>query len=153
MKTATNDAGIGIAEAEGPVETVLTALREGHIDNAVNQFSERFAFNDYGSGLEFRDKARLAEFFEKARELYPDSFLQTNRVFVSGDHVITEWTLRVTVTEPFYAGLTRRVPISMPGVSVVRMDNGKISEWSDYYDGLTSRRTALASHFTDWIEL
>ena len=67
--------------------------------------------------------------------------------------MITEWTLRVTVTEAFYAGLTRRVPISLPGVSVVRMDNGKISEWSDYYDGRTSRRTALASYFTDWIEL
>ncbi|HEY3620625.1 MAG TPA: nuclear transport factor 2 family protein [Candidatus Sulfotelmatobacter sp.] len=153
MKTAMNDPGIGIAEAEGSVATVLTALREGHIDNAVNQFSEEFAFNDYGIGLEFRDKARLAEFFGKARELYPDSFLKTNRAFVSGDHVITEWMLRVTVTEPFYAGLTRRVPISLPGVSVVRMHNGKISKWSDYYDGLTSRRTALASHFTDWIEL
>jgi ketosteroid isomerase-like protein len=35
---------------------------------------------------------------------------------------------------------------------VVRMRDGKVTEWSDYYDGLASRRTALASYFTDWIE-
>jgi limonene-1,2-epoxide hydrolase len=37
-------------------------------------------------------------------------------------------------------------------VSIVRVDNGKIAEWDDYYDGLTSRRTALAAHFEEWIE-
>jgi hypothetical protein len=40
----------------------------------------------------------------------------------------------------------------LQGVSIVRADNGKITDWSDYYDGLTSRRTALASYFTEWVE-
>ena len=57
------------------------------------------------------------------------------------------------MTEPFYVGLSRKVPISLMGASIVRMENGKITEWADYYDGLTSRRTALASHFTEWVEL
>jgi hypothetical protein len=72
---------------------------------------------------------------------------------VSGDHVITEWTLQSTLTEPFYGGLTRKVPISVHGASIVRTESGKITEWADYYDGLTSRRTALASFFTEWVEL
>jgi hypothetical protein len=37
--------------------------------------------------------------------------------------------------------------------SVVRFENGKITQWSDYYDGLQSRRSAVAAFFTDWIEL
>jgi hypothetical protein len=45
------------------------------------------------------------------------------------------------------------IQILLHGVSVVRTKNGEITEWSDYYDGLTSRRTALAAHFTDWGEL
>jgi len=90
----------------------------------------------------------LAEFFQKTRELYPDSSLQTDMIFVSGDHVITEWTLETTLMEPFYGGLSRKVPVSLHGASIVRIDDGKITDWSDYYDGLTSRRTALASHFT-----
>jgi hypothetical protein len=73
-------------------------------------------------------------------------------MFLSGDHVITEWTLQAMLTEPPYGGLARKVRVSLQGVSIVRADNGKITDWSDYYDGLTSRRTALASYFTEWVE-
>jgi len=31
--------------------------------------------------------------------------------------------------------------VSAHGASIVRTDNGKITDWADYYDGLTSRRT------------
>ena len=79
--------------------------------------------------------------------------LLTDTIFVSEDHVITEWTLQATLTEPFYGQLTRKVRVSLRGVSIVRTENGKITDWSDYYDGLTSRRTALASYFTEWVEL
>jgi hypothetical protein len=95
----------------------------------------------------------LAEFFQKTREFYPDSFLQTDAIFVSGDRVITEWTLQFTLTEPFYGSHSRTVRVSLRGASIVRTANGKITNWADYYDGLTSRRTALASYFTDWVEL
>jgi hypothetical protein len=29
--------------------------------------------------------------------------------------------------------------------SIVRIENGKVTHWADYDDGLTSRRTALAA--------
>jgi len=144
---------IELATSEEVVLTVLTNLKSGRIDDAIDRFSEEFRFEDHGIGVEFTDKERLAEFFQKTRELYPDSFLQTDTIFVSGDHVIMEWTLQATLTEPFYGGLSREVRVSLHGASVVRTDDGKITEWADYYDGLTSRRTALASYFTDWVEL
>ena len=78
--------------------------------------------------------------------------MQTDTIFVSGDRVVVEWTVRATLIEPYLGGLSRTVPISLQGVSIVRTDNGKITEWADYYDGLTSRRTRLASYFTEWIE-
>src|SRR5215472_3832050 len=144
---------IELATSEEVVLTVLTNLKSGRIDDAIDRFSEEFRFEDHGIGVEFTDKERLAEFFQKTRELYPDSFLQTDTIFLSGDHVIMEWTLQATLTEPFYGGLSREVRVSLHGASVVRTDDGKISEWTDYYDGLTSRRTALASYFTEWVEL
>jgi hypothetical protein len=33
------------------------------------------------------------------------------------------------------------------------MKNGKISQWSDYYDQLTSYRNSLAAWLTEWVEL
>jgi steroid delta-isomerase-like uncharacterized protein len=144
---------IGIAASEGVVLAVLTHLKNGKIDDAIARFAEEFRFKDHGIGLQFKHKERLAEFFKKARELYPNSFLQTNTIFVSGEHVITEWTLQATWPEPFYGQLSREVRVSMQGASIVRTDNGKITDWADYYDGLASRRTALASYFTEWVEL
>ena len=135
------------------VSKVLVHLKDGNIEDAIACFAEKFEFNDRGIGLEFKDKERLAEFFQKTRELYPDSSLQTDRIVVSGDYVVTEWTLRYTLAEAFYGGLSRKVPISLHGASIVRIENGKITDWADYYDGLTSRRTALVAHFEEWVEL
>jgi steroid delta-isomerase-like uncharacterized protein len=146
--------GTEMGEIEIGVEvlTVLTHLKNGKIEDAITRFADEFRFKDHGIGLEFNGKDRLAEFFHKTRELYPDFLLQTDTMFVSGDHVITEWTLQAVLTEPFYGGLARKVKVSLQGVSIVRTNNGKITDWADYYDGLTSRRTALASYFTEWVE-
>lgn len=144
---------IEMANSEWLVRTVLAALREGQIADAVNQFGEQFTLNDYGIGLEFRDKGRLTEFFRKTRELYPDSLLLTGAILVSGDHVISEWTQQYTATVALIPAGPLKVPISLHGASVVQIENEKITRWSDYYDGLISRRTALASYFTDPIEV
>jgi steroid delta-isomerase-like uncharacterized protein len=145
---------VGIEVLEGVVLTVLGHLRNGKIEDAVARFAEEFSFKDHGVDLEFKNKERLAEFFRKVRELYPDSLLQIDAIFVSGDRVITEWTLQANVTEPcYYAGVSPTFPVSVHGVSIVLIDNGKVADWSDYYDKPTARRAALASCFTEWVEL
>ena len=144
---------VGIEALEGMVLTVLEHLRNGKIEDAIACFAEEFSFKDHGVDLEFKNKERLAEFFRKARELYPDSLLKTDATFVSGDRVITEWTLQANVPKPYYAGVSLTFPVSVHGVSIVQIDNGKVAGWSDYYDKLTSRRAALASYFTEWVEL
>jgi steroid delta-isomerase-like uncharacterized protein len=146
-----SDIPTGVAVLEGVVLTTLTHLSNGEVDDAVAHFAEEFRFNDRGMGLEFKDKERLAEFFEKAWQLYPDSVRKTNTIFPSGDHVVTEWTLQTTLAEPFH-GLLLKVPVSVDGTSIVRTHNGWITYWADYYDGLTSRRTALGAHFAEWVE-
>jgi SnoaL-like polyketide cyclase len=147
-----SERSVQMASAE-VVMTVLARLRNGQIEDATAFFGEGFCFRDHGITLEFKDKERLAEFFHKTRELYPDVLLLTDTVFVSGDHVITQWTLQGTLTEPFYSRVTRNVPVSLQGTSIVRIRNCRIMEWEDYYDGLTARRAALASYFTEWVEL
>ena len=137
---------------EAVVSAVLKQLDDGEAEAAAASLAIGFRYKDHGIGLEFSDKLRLTEYFQKTRELYPDSKLQTDQVFVSGDHVITQWTLHFTLTEPFFGGLKRTIPISIAGVSVASIKDGMITDWADYYDGLTSRRTALAAHFTEWIE-
>jgi hypothetical protein len=76
--TAVRETLIATAASEGMVLTVLSHLKNGKIEEALAGFAQEFRFKDHGIGLEFKDKDRLAEFFYKIRELYPDSFLQTD---------------------------------------------------------------------------
>ena len=142
-----------IATPEVVVSGVLKDLRNGGFVDASAHFAKAFRYTDHGIGLEFKDRAGLTEFFSKARELYPDSLLTADRVFTSGDHVIVEWTRQATITEPFYGGMSMAIPISVRGSSIVQTQEGQIIDWADYYDGLKSRRTALAAHFEKWFEL
>ena len=153
MRTETTEIFAGITPSEEVVLTAVTNLNSGRISEAIANFAEEFRFKDHGIDLDFNEKERLAEFFQKTREFYPDSFIQTDTILISGDRVAVEWTVRATLIELSFGGLSRTVPISLQGVSMVRTDNGKITEWADYYDGLTSRRTRLAAYFTEWIEL
>lgn len=144
---------IAFKEVDAPqhiVQSVLTALNNGKISGAVDHFDDRFAFNDHALGLEFTDKLRLSEFFQKSRELFPDTLVEVTSMFECGDHVIAEWKLTATETMSYWIQL--QVPISLPGISIVGIENGRIAHWSDYYDEKTSRRVSLASLFTDWID-
>jgi steroid delta-isomerase-like uncharacterized protein len=147
-----SEASVQTLSPEKVISEVLRHLNQGQIEDALDCFAADCRYQDHGIGLEFTDHHRLTEFFRKTRELYPDYVLQTDQTLVSGEHVITQWTLQVTIKEPFYGGLTRYLPLSLPGVSIVRVDNAKIADWADYYDGLTARRTALAAQFSEWIE-
>jgi steroid delta-isomerase-like uncharacterized protein len=147
-----SELGIVTAASDKIVLAVISHVNEGNIEDAVALFADQFSLKDHGIRLEFEAKDRLAECFRKARELYPDSLLQTKRTLVSGSTALTEWTLQATFVEPAFGNCRWQVPISLHGASVVHTENGKITSWSDYYDGLISRRTALASYFTEWVE-
>ena len=147
-----SEVGIATAAPEKIVLAVISHLNKGEIDDALALFADQFSFKDHGIGLEFNAKDRLAEFFRKARELYPDTLVRIETIFMSRQHVLTEWTVKATLIEPAFGNWRQKVPISLHGASVVLAENGRIKRWSDYYDGLVSRRTALASYFTEWVE-
>ena len=133
------------------LQSALVALSEGRVAQAVEQFDDRFTFNDHALALEFRDKPRLTEFLIKSRELFPDTALDVLSTFQDGDHAIARWKLSATQTSP-YGSLKCRFGVSFAGSTIVRVENQKIVEWSDYYDQSSSRRVGLAAAFAEWIE-
>ena len=153
QSTVLDNASFEVTAPDRILEIALTAWRQGNLVELIDQFNDEFTFTDHALGLEFKDKERLTEFFAKLREHFPDSERRDNTVLSSGDRVVSEWTLTATKAEPFLDGRPRKVPINLQGVSVVQLKNGKISQWSDYYDQLKSRRQGVAALFTEWIEL
>jgi steroid delta-isomerase-like uncharacterized protein len=151
--TVLNHASAEATTSDWILQTALAAWRKGSFIEVVDQFNDQFTFTDHALGLQFKDKGRFTEFLVKIRECFPDSERRDNTLFSGRDRVISEWTLTATQTEPFLGGRLRKVPICMQGISVVQIKNGKISQWSDYYDQLKSWRHGLAALFAEWIEL
>jgi len=141
----------GISTPQWILQSALAALSEGRISEVLDQFDDHFIFTDHALVLEFTDKGRLTEFLHKSRELFPDTVVEVVSIFECGDHAIAEWNLTATQSVP-YGSIYLRLPISLRGTSVVHVKNGRITEWSDYYDQNTSRRVSLAAFFTEWIE-
>ena len=55
------------------LQSMLLALNEGRIFSVVGEFDDQFMFTDHALDLEFTDRANLADFFQKSRELFPDA--------------------------------------------------------------------------------
>jgi len=133
------------------LQSVFAALNERNISKAVDQFADDFAFNDHALDLEFKDKRRLTEFFTKARELFPDMHVQLVSTFECGDYAMAEWKLAATQIEQF-GSRSYRFPIVLRGSTIVQIEKGRVTHWSDYYDQFTSRRGPLKAFFEEWIE-
>jgi len=133
------------------LQSALDAFSRGRFSEVLSYFDDRFKYNDHALALEFTEKPRLTEFFEKSHELFPDTWLEIVSLFEDRDHAIAEWKLAATQTVP-YGSISYRSRISFQGTTIVRVDNGRIVEWSDYYDQNSSRRISLAAFFTEWIE-
>ena len=133
------------------LRSVFAALNQRNISRAVDQFADDFAFNDYTLDLQFRDKGRLTEFFQKACELFPDTLVELVSTFECGDYAIGEWKLTGTQIEQF-GYRSYRFPIVLSGSTIVQIEKGRVTHWSDYYDRLTSRRGPLKAFFEEWIE-
>ena len=143
---------IGVSAPKRILQSVLAALKEGKISQAVDQFDDHFTFTDHALDLKFTDKGRLIEFFQKSRELFPDTVVEVDSTFQYGDYAIAVWKLTATHTVPYYGSAGFRIPISLEGTSIVRIENGRITHWSDYYDQSRSWRFSLPAFFTEWIE-
>jgi SnoaL-like domain len=133
------------------LRSVLAALNQRNISRAVDQFADDFTFNDYALDLQFRDKGRLTEFFQKACELFPDIVVELVSTFECGDYAMAEWRLTATQIEQFESR-SYRFPIVLRGSTIVQIENGRVAHWSDFYDQLTSRRGPLKAFFEEWIE-
>jgi ketosteroid isomerase-like protein len=132
------------------VQSALDALASGSFAEATEHFDDHFAFRDNALDLELTDKGRLKEYFERTRELFPDTTVEVLSLFECGERVLVEWRLTATENAAYWRQL--RVPIVYSGISSVLVENQKITQWSEYYDGIKARRTGLTTFFVEWME-
>lgn len=72
----------------------------------------------------------IAAAVQRALERYGDVAFTVQSVLESGDRVTFEWRMTMTVATPD----GRRVPLSLEGVDVCRVRDGKLAELRGYFD-------------------
>jgi hypothetical protein len=133
------------------LQVTLEALKQGDFITALDQFNDEFAFIDHALELEFSAKDRLTEFLAKRRRLFPE-FERTDNIVLCGEgRIVSEWFLTTSKSESFPES-GGKVPICARGASIVQIEHGKITQWSDYYDQLQSGGYGVATWLTTWFD-
>ncbi|MBV9873963.1 MAG: nuclear transport factor 2 family protein [Verrucomicrobia bacterium] len=124
------------SNGQGPaiLQAALDALAEGDVDEAVDQFGDQFTFTDHAFGLKFKQKDRLYRYFVEIRKSFPESERTDHMRLSHGEVIFSQWRLTVTWKKPFLSGRFHKVKSEAHGISVVRVSDGRIVEWSEYYD-------------------
>lgn len=144
---ATSAPDATILSPEEIVRIVTSALNDGRIDTAVALFDEGFNLRDHALDLRFGDRASLAEFFEKRRDLFPELHCYVENILNAGKTAILQWKLEGFVPVGILGQREFKSRVEVTGISIVECESGRIKNWSDYYDGSGTMRTRLVTYF------
>lgn len=86
----------------------------------------------------------FVSFYESLRQAFPDIRFTCEAVVASGSLVAGRWTARMTHSGPYSGKEPSGRAISLPGISMMRIENGQIVEAWDEWDRLTlAKETGL----------
>jgi len=101
---------------------------------AADLVTEDVEYLEIPSGRLSQGPEEIVSWIEETRTWAPDFTIRTRDVVISGDHVTWEWVMEGTQTGEWPEVGTTNRPFSVPGVSVIRMRDGRIASCRDYWD-------------------
>ena len=90
--------------------------------------------DDLSWGLHGVGPAQVNGFMRNVLKTQPDYKWTISSTFADGPHVAAEWTWKGTYSGQSPAGMLKNVPTAGRGVAIVDIENGKIKQFTDYYD-------------------
>jgi steroid delta-isomerase-like uncharacterized protein len=89
---------------------------------------------DLAWGFRGAGPAAVRAFMRDVIASEPDYHWEIARSFVDGQNIAAEWTWTATYTGPSPVGPVTNRRISGRGAAIVRIEEGKIAHFTDYYD-------------------
>jgi steroid delta-isomerase-like uncharacterized protein len=93
--------------------------------------------DDIGNGVRAQGPDQVKDFMRSIITQEPDYKWHVDRVIVSGSTVAAEWTWTATFTGEGPYGSVKDVPLSGRGATILEVENGRIKQFTDYYDTLS----------------
>jgi predicted ester cyclase len=108
-------------------------MAQGDYDAVFKYFSENFMshvtarINPSLVGTDIRPKEK--EFWEMAKQAFPDMKFEVDLVLESGEYVVSNWTITGTHSgSPYYDVQPSGNKVNINGTAILRFENGKVIE-------------------------
>jgi steroid delta-isomerase-like uncharacterized protein len=79
----------------------------------------------------------VAGYLSYLRSVFPDLHFETHDTIIEGDRVASIWTLYGTQEQEFMGFPAQGQKVALPGVSIMNISEGRLSQERVYWDRLT----------------
>ena len=113
-------------------------FNRGSLDVANELFAPNFVFHDPASGEDWHGPDSVKQYATMLRAAFPDLYYTVEDQIAEGDKVVTRWTVRGThqgEIEEF--GPPTGKQVELEGITIHRIEGGKIVEEWERYDNLS----------------
>jgi steroid delta-isomerase-like uncharacterized protein len=130
--------GTDMTDSAAGALSLFGAWEKRDFNGLVQQMADNVVVNDFPRGVVIKGPSDVKDWFAAWAEACPDSTAGVTVAAASDDTAVTQGLYAGTNTGPFGPLAATGRSVSMPFANVIRFDgNGRIVEFSAYYDQLT----------------
>lgn len=117
-------------------KTFIEAWSQHEIDELTDLFDDECLYEEVASGRSYSNKEDIAKYVESTLAGVPDSKFETITIIADDEKATVEWLWKGTnsVGWEFMNIPATNKSFEIRGVSVMLIENGKITRNSDYWD-------------------
>jgi steroid delta-isomerase-like uncharacterized protein len=111
-------------------------FNRGNLDVADDLFAPKFVYHDPASGEDWRGPESVKQFAAMMRDAFPDLYYTVKDQIAEGDKVVTRYTAGGTHQGELMGIAPTGNRVTITGISIMRIEDGKIEEIWENYDTL-----------------
>jgi steroid delta-isomerase-like uncharacterized protein len=118
------------------LDTVIQLWNTGDTEIAKQLYTERAERHDPDQADPGRDRQAIMRYISEVRVAYPDFKLEIDDIVAHDDRLVARWTCTGTHESEFMGIPATGKRIRITGITLNRIENGKIAEERIYFDRL-----------------
>lgn len=137
---AVTPAGLTQAEAQSICSTLAVARNTPDFNMLDLVLAPHVVTSDPFSHTPMTSLDQLKQFFLGTQSSFPDFSMRYDDIWISGDRVMARWTATGTQNGMFFDIEPTGKNVTISGVSVMKVESGKVTEQANYFDLLSIAR-------------
>ena len=138
--SAVQAGGVTQVQAQAICSTLAVARNTPDFNMLGNVLSDDVQTQDPFSSTPMTSLEQLKQFFLGTQSAFPDFSMRYDDVWVSGNRIIAHWTATGTHQGLWFDIEATGNNVTISGLSVMKVESGKVTEQASYFDLLSVAR-------------